>query len=299
MQPEPFYGELKSSRSYQILQNYQLHDPERIVKSNAFSKLICERRTVYRQIFQLLKFLNLVYIAFFPPFSIVFDKQMPQQLIAIEIISLLFSLFCVIIKLRTPELFKREKTVEFRKVLQMYYDDGLIPDLFGLCPFNVILGIHLPMHTIKSQEVQWLVLVLRCLRMISIWRCLALIRQFEIYLKKRIAAGMVLKAAIATLFFAHWVTCLFLFLVTIIEREEKQTWATLLNLYQRPVYEQYNLGQYCVMNIVTSLGSGDMFPSTDKERLFFTFMMTSGDLCFAFAFGLITNIMMENDSVTI
>jgi hypothetical protein len=53
------------------------------------------------------------------------------------------------------------------------------------------------------------------------------------------------------------------------------------------------------MNIVTSLGSGDMFPSTDKERLFFKFMMTSGDLCFAFAFGLITNIMMENDSVTI
>jgi hypothetical protein len=73
--------------------------------------------------------------------------------------------------------------------------------------------------------------------MISIWRFLALIRQFEIYLKKRSFAVMVLKAAIATLFFAHWVTCLFLFLVTIIEREEDQTWATLLNLYERPIYE--------------------------------------------------------------
>jgi hypothetical protein len=75
----------------------------------------------------------------------VFDKELTRPLIAVKIISLLFSLFCVVIKLRTPELYKREKTVELSKVLQIYYHDGLIPDLFGLCPFNVILGIHLPM----------------------------------------------------------------------------------------------------------------------------------------------------------
>ena len=139
------YCELKSSVSYQILKSYKINDLDRNFKSNTSSRLICEKRSVYRQIFQLSKFLNLIYIAFFPPFSIVFDKELTRPLIAVKIISLLFSLFCVVIKLRTPELYKREKTVELSKVLQIYYHNGLIPDLFGLCPFNVILGIHLPM----------------------------------------------------------------------------------------------------------------------------------------------------------
>ena len=73
--------------------------------------------------------------------------------------------------------------------------------------------------------------------MISIWHGITLIKKLEIFLKKRYLVLTAFKASIAVLFFTHWVTCLWLFLVTTIEAKEVQTWATLLNLSSRPVFE--------------------------------------------------------------
>lgn len=56
---------------------------------------------------------------------------------------------------------------------------------------------------------------------------------------------------------------------------------------------QYLRSIYAVFNIVCSVGYGDMFPMTDLERIFFTAMITIGDLLFALAFGLITRISIQ------
>jgi hypothetical protein len=48
-----------------------------------------------------------------------------------------------------------------------------------------------------------------------------------------------------------------------------------------------------VYNIVCTVGSGDMFPMTDFERIFYIGMVTVGDVFFNLAFGLITNITIK------
>jgi len=48
-----------------------------------------------------------------------------------------------------------------------------------------------------------------------------------------------------------------------------------------------------VLNVVTSVGYGDMYPVTDTERIFFVVMINSGDVLFALAFGLIASITMQ------
>lgn len=53
------------------------------------------------------------------------------------------------------------------------------------------------------------------------------------------------------------------------------------------------ISYYLVLNVVTSVGYGDMFPVTDKERIFFVVMMNVGDVLFALAFGLIAQITMQ------
>lgn len=57
--------------------------------------------------------------------------------------------------------------------------------------------------------------------------------------------------------------------------------------------EQYLRSYYCVINIVCTVGSGDMFPCTDPERWFFSYMVMFGDCMFAVAFGLITNVALQ------
>ena len=118
--PEPFYVKLRRANTYAALKSYKLHERESLVQSNWASRLVCEKRSAFRELFQLLKFINLFYIAIIPPFTIAFSSEISRPLVAVESISLLISLFCVIIKLRTPELFKRERTVELSKVLKVY-----------------------------------------------------------------------------------------------------------------------------------------------------------------------------------
>lgn len=43
-------------------------------------------------------------------------------------------------------------------------------------------------------------------------------------------------------------------------------------------------------NMVSSVGSGDIFGTTDLERLFLTFLITSADVVFALAFGLLAEL---------
>ena len=47
------------------------------------------------------------------------------------------------------------------------------------------------------------------------------------------------------------------------------------------------------MNIVSSVGYGDMFPMNDLERIYIIFMINLGDALFALAFGLIAAIWMH------
>jgi CRP-like cAMP-binding protein len=47
------------------------------------------------------------------------------------------------------------------------------------------------------------------------------------------------------------------------------------------------------MNVVSTVGYGDMFPMTDIERIFFVLLINSGDALFAVAFGLIAGITMQ------
>ena len=50
---------------------------------------------------------------------------------------------------------------------------------------------------------------------------------------------------------------------------------------------------YFVMNIVATVGYGDMFPMTDYERLFIVFMINLGDALFALAFGLVSAVTLH------
>ena len=103
-----------------------------------------------------------------------------------------------------------------------------------------------------------------------------------------------LKATLMLYFLGHWMTCIW-HLVNVLEdrNESVQTWADMNSLEDKTIGERYLLCFYAVINVVTSVGYGDMYPVTDLERIFFILMINAGDVLFALAFGLIAQITMQ------
>jgi hypothetical protein len=103
----------------------------------------------------------------------------------------------------------------------------------------------------------------------------------------------VLKAVLLLFYLGHWMTCAWHFTNKVVEIDAEQSWAQENDLENRSTWESYLLCYYLVLNVVTSVGYGDMYPVTDLERIFFIVMINSGDCLFALAFGLITQISMQ------
>ena len=85
----------------------------------------------------------------------------------------------------------------------------------------------------------------------------------------------------------HWIVCLHVFLILIVEQHDPNNWWLFQKLHTKPYWSNYIHNWYAVINITTGAGIGDIFALTDLERAFYCFMMNCGDVIFALAFGLI------------
>lgn len=96
----------------------------------------------------------------------------------------------------------------------------------------------------------------------------------------------------------HWSVCVWVFLIKVVECRFEMNWYYYFNLQNKTLWESYIRNFYAVVNIVSSVGSGDIWGTTDLERVYFTFLMCAADVVFALAFGLLaeltTNIRANN-----
>lgn len=138
-----------------------------------------------------------------------------------------------------------------------------------------------------------IIISLQAIRIVSSWQALKIFAQFEVYIKSYNVLMGTLKATLMLYFLGHWITCSW-HLVNVLEAlDGTETWAVKNTLEQKSVGERYLLCYYTVLNVVTSVGYGDMFPVTDLERIFFILMINTGDVLFALAFGLLAQITMQ------
>ena len=67
-----------------------------------------------RRVLDLLQMLNLVYVAFTTPMYISFKIERQGLAIFLEIVSIVLSMFVIVVNLRTPIIVKGKQSLEFR-----------------------------------------------------------------------------------------------------------------------------------------------------------------------------------------
>ena len=251
-----------------------------------------EHNSFPRRILDFFHLLNLIFIAFSAPVEIAFDLGMKDLLFFLEAISLSISFFVIVLNFRTPVIVKGQATLQFSKVANYYWQNGMLIDMCGILPFNLVLGKYMDLNG-QPWYFMMLIVLLRIIRIISCWQAVMIFSQFEVYLKKHNFLMGILKASMMLFFLGHLITCSWFFVNNILERDVELTWAIANNLQDKSIIGKYLLCYYTVLNVVTSVGYGDMYPVTDMERMFFILMINTGDVLFALAFGLLAQITME------
>jgi len=107
----------------------------------------------------------------------------------------------------------------------------MLIDLFGILPFNLILGHYVNLQTQEiSMGAVIVIVVLRTMRIVSSWQSLKIFSQFEVYLKKYNFIMSVMKSVFMLYFLGHWITCSWHFTNEVIERGVDTTWLSDNNL---------------------------------------------------------------------
>ena len=112
----------------------------------------------------------------------------------------------MIANFRTPVMHKGSYTLNFCIVCKNYLNNGLIIDLFGLSPFNVIFGY--------AEHEKYMVIntIFMIIRILAVARIIVLFERFEVFMKNLNVLIFITKAVMILFFLWHWTACVWAFI---------------------------------------------------------------------------------------
>lgn len=228
----------------------------------------------------LIHLLLLIYSAFSIPFQVGFDIEVSGWLLVMECVCVAESVLYFLVTFRYAFYIEARRELEFRDIVSYYYHRFVFEDLIAIAPFNVLfpsLGVTEPFYLISF---------LRLLRIAAVMRIPSILEKVEVHSRHLSSSLNVVKAAFFLILLTHWSSC-FWFYVNL--QESGDNWVDYVGANSVSLAEQYLYAAYFIMQTATSLGYGDMIPTTDTERLVYCFLIMIGDALFAVAFGLIAS----------
>lgn len=271
-----------------------VHNNQEATDSELNFKNFCKyiyfnRASKKRSIIDGLNMINILYIAIAVPFDIAFQNGLNKELfLGIELISVLIQAMVIFINIRTPIFQFGSYTLKIKPILKNYYHTGLISDIFGVLPINLICGYL----DIKEPHVVFISL-LRLTRAMVLTRLMELFEKLQIHLKNYSISMVVFKAFMFLALLWHWTSCIWFF-INILEYDTYEiTWIKNFNLFSMTLTQQYLRSMYYVIKIVTGVGQSDMIAYNNLERIVFILIINVGDALFAIAFGLIAEVQMH------
>ena len=98
-------------------------------------------------------------------------------------------------------------TLRFCSVLRSYYNNGLLYDLMGILPTNIVLG-----YMELNQPNIAVISVIRLLRILAIQKLLVTFEKFEIHMKNLSIFMYICKTILILFLLWHWTACFWFFI---------------------------------------------------------------------------------------
>jgi hypothetical protein len=227
----------------------------------------------YSRFYSIMNIVHLIFIIYSAisiPLQVSFGLEMEGAILVLELISILETCAYIFLNMRTVVVSKGGISFYFNDIMTNYKENGFYTDLLGLNPLNMALGL------LNINSPLYIVTPLRMLRMFMVIKLPKITSQLERAKRGFSFFIQVIKSAVAFYFLWHWTASAWFYLNKYVEGDGVNTWIQDQNLNQQKLSQQYLMSVYYIINIVTSVGYGDMFPMTNIERLFTCFLINTG-----------------------
>jgi hypothetical protein len=222
----------------------------------------------------------LIFLGFEIPIFIGFSVEINPALIVFEILTIVESVLFVCVNYRSIR--RNSPTSSFKEAIRIYHQRGLILDLLACSPLTILMAL--------VPGPIWLTVPLRLLRLFGCYSIIWLFEKLEVVYLEMTRYVTVVKTLLFLLYLWHWSSCTWFFVNDSVESDSKFRWIDLHDLSNETLLIQYLYSIYFTMNIVTSVGYGDMYGTTDTERVVTCLIILTGDALFAVAFGMMVNL---------
>lgn len=260
----------------------------------------------FRSSWSTVYFSLLIYSAIITPFHTAFgDNDKDSWYYLDSTVNLLFFVD-ILITLNTAVLLKG--TLETRRYLIFlrYLKSWLIPDLVACIPLALIYDNE-PTYYYASSDISTFLrlfrlprfyLIFRFTRIVkflnsqSNWHCLDKVQE---RLGIRHSVMRMIFFMVTVLLATHFMACMWYFTATL-EGPNPSTWATQMRLEDSDVFDQYLASIYWTITTLSTVGYGDITPSTSLERIVCILWMIFGFCFFSFTVSSLSSMLNSVDT---
>ncbi|ETV78686.1 hypothetical protein H257_07540 [Aphanomyces astaci] len=193
-----------------------------------------------------------------------------------------------------------------RKITWKYLTGWFLLDLISMLPFDVV-GLAVDNNTVKQLRFTRVLRLLRLMKILKVLRGANNFRIWESKMSINYATIALVKFCLLVFMSSHWMACIFRMVVDIEEFVDplgfKFNWMTEHTMGSIPISKsslgiQYMSALYWSVMTLTTIGYGDLVPTTPGERSLAITCMLIGGGTYAYVVGSVCQILNSMDAST-
>lgn len=253
---------------------------------------------------------------FWTPFELAFDftasfedDATPGQVFwgAVEVFMLTFFTVDIMLNFRTAIYEDGDLIQDPKEVASQYVRTWFGLDLIATFPFDTVVSALASGSLAAGEQLSvTLPRLLRFLRLIKLTRVLRILKLKKLLDQMdemSVFANHVIRfmrIGFYMIVIAHILGCGWYFVgsIAVDAGDLNESWLWRYNLVDAPVETQYTQSLYWAFVTVTTVGYGDITPTSNRERLFVVVCTFVGNMAFAFMVGKITALAYQVDATT-